>query len=583
MLIKSDHVRRVHEQALSTDSSYSAAGVGLTALGGLLFLGAGVATHLRRPESRVGLFMVLVGVGFFAEDLQLSVTPWVHSVGLLFIQISSAFLVHLVLAFPSGRLTTRIERALVTLGYATASVRGLATALLTDTSRGGTRTPNRLLINGDTGWQDMVNGAADLATVVVAIGVLAVLLVRWWRAGRPTRRVLAPVFWAGLLGSVSTVGAGLTDVTTSVGEVVSWFPRVAFCLLPLGFLLGMWRVQRGRSPVTVLLARLREPLSASQLQAALAQAVGDPSLRLGYWREDAATFVDSDGRPLAVPGMGEDRPPGALPVPAGEGVTLVERAGRPIAVLLHDPGVREDVHVLAAATTAVELALDNQRLTAEVRAQLAEVRDLAGRLVAAGDAERRRLERDLHDGAQQHLVTVALALRAARETIGDQADPAALSLLARGEEGLAVAIAELRELAHGIHPAVLTDAGLVEALRALADRTVGVRVTVDGWPRRTGPEETAAYFVAAEAVTNALKHAGAGQVRIAVRGREDEVEIEVADDGVGGADPRRGSGLVGIRDRLTALGGTLTVDSPPGSGTRVVGLIPYAGPPAGTA
>ncbi|BCB89464.1 two-component sensor histidine kinase [Phytohabitans suffuscus] len=571
--IKANYVRHIHAIGLDIDSSYSVFGIVLSGLGGFLFLGAGLVAHFRRPENRVGLLMILVAIGFFAEDPQLSVNPQVHSVGMLLAHASSAFLVHLVLAFPSGRLGSPAERLLAGVAYASVFVFTPIRALFIDTRRAGVPTPNVLLISADERVTRVLDAIVDTSGMVVTAGMVVVLVRRWFTAHPAARRVLAPVYWTGLVGAAATVAAGLYDVRTTAGDLLAWLPRIAFCLLPLAFLAAIWRLRRGRNAVGVLLARLRGPVSTAGLESALAQAVGDPHLRVGYWREEAKGFVDSDGRPLDVP----------EPV-AGPGVTLVERDGRRIAVLVHHPDVREDAHLLAAVVAAAELALDNQRLAAEVRAQLAEVRELAGRLVAAGDAERRRLERDLHDGAQQQLVTVALALRMATQRLAGVTDEVTAGLLARGAEGLDAANAQLRDLARGMHPVVLTDLGLVPALRALAERTMGPRVHLrvdDETAGPAGPAETTAYFVAAEAVTNALKHADAENVWIRLRTGEDEVRIEISDDGVGGADPKGGSGLVGLQDRLAAVGGALSVRSTHGDGTRVSATIPsQAGRPA---
>jgi signal transduction histidine kinase len=558
LAFKTVHVARVQDLGLDLGSAYSPAGVVLGGVGGFAFLGAGVLAHARRPENRVGLLMVLAGVGFFAEDLQLSGSRWVHSLGLLFVRASGGFLVHLVLAFPDGRLASWPERLLAGAAYAAVFVLTPVAALFTDTRRRALPKPNVLLVAGDTPVADVAGKAVEVIGAVVAAGVVAVLVRRWARAGPPLRRVLAPVFLAALLGGAGTVAAGLTDAHRPVAEALSWAPRVAFCLLPLGFLAGVWRVRLGRTAVATLLAQLRQPLSAAQLQAALGQAVGDPSLRVGYWLPDVEAFVDGRGRPFRVPG--ED---------PGRGVTLVEPGGRRVAVLVHDPALREDPHVLEAVVATAELALDNQRLAAEMR-------NLAGRLVTAGDAERRRLERDLHDGAQQRLVTVALSLRLAVQRVAGTADAATAALLANSAAGLDAAIGELRELARGIHPAILTDAGLVPALQALVERTPepDVRLVAAGVPRLSPSEETAGYYVAAEALTNALKHAHAGHIRITVGYEEGRLRIDVTDDGAGGAAVRAGSGLRGLRDRVTVLGGTLTIRSAPGRGTSVSAAIP---------
>jgi signal transduction histidine kinase len=398
-----------------------------------------------------------------------------------------------------------------------------------------------------------------------------VLIRRWLRAGLPMRRVLMPVFLAGLMGGVTTAVFGLPGDNHL--RAFAWVSWVAFCLLPLGFLAWVLWVRLGRTAVGTLLGQLRKPLSAAELQAALARALGDPSLQVGYWRPDAEAFVDGAGRPLELPGAG-----------SGRDVTLVEPGGRRVAALVHDPALREDPHVLAAVAAAAELALENQRLAADVRARLAEVRASRSRIVAAGDAERRRLERDLHDGAQQRLVLVALSLRLARQRLAGAADAEAAALLASCAAELDAAIGELRELARGIRPGILTDAGLVPAVQALAARTPEPRVDLVAAdvPRLSPAVEATAYFVVAEALTNALKHAHASHLQIIVEYNEGLLRIDVIDDGLGDADVSAGSGLLGLDDRVSAVGGTLTVRSAAGQGSSVTAVIPCAaGGPTG--
>jgi signal transduction histidine kinase len=228
--------------------------------------------------------------------------------------------------------------------------------------------------------------------------------------------------------------------------------------------------------------------------------------------------------------------------------------------------------MLEAAGSAARFALENERLQAELRAQLAELRDSRARIVRAGDEERRRLERDLHDGAQQRLHGIGMALQLLRRSV--TAGDGAVSLLDETEEEVQAALRELRELARGIHPAVLTDLGLADALRTLAERApMPVDVAAD--TGRFPPEvETAAYFIVAEALANIAKHARASRATVVVERQGALVRIEVRDDGVGGADAARGSGLSGLVDRAGALDGRLFVDSPPGEGTRVVAELP---------
>ncbi|GIJ63367.1 sensor histidine kinase [Virgisporangium aurantiacum] len=511
---------------------------------GGLYLTAGVIAHLRQRENRVGLLMVLTGFGWFAEDLQVSNDPMVHTIGLFTRSASGGFLVHLVLAFPDGRLRSRLSRAIVVAGYVAVFVFVPANVPFHRSV-----VENRLLVHTVLGFDT----ALDVVQMVMAAAVIVILVVRWIAASRPARRVIAPVVVAGLLGGVASVVNPWFEPDERVPYAISsTLLHSSVLLLPLAFLLGVWRVRLGRTSVAAVLVRLPRS-SPTQLRDLLAWALGDPSLQVGY---------------------GEEAQP---PVAPGRAVTPVERDGRRMATLVHDPALHEDRHVLQAVASAVALELDNQRLAAEVRAQLDEVRASRARIVEAGDEQRRRVERDLHDGAQQQLVTVALVLRMARQRLDSAgADPALAELLARGANGLDAALRELRELARGIHPAVLSEAGLTAAVRALAARSpASVEVDVfqeqvDALPPAVA---TTAYFVAAEAVTNALKHAHATTIRIALRREGAELRVSVTDDGVGGATIEGGTGLTGLRDRVAALDGRLDVHSGP-SGTTVIATLP---------
>jgi signal transduction histidine kinase len=258
-------------------------------------------------------------------------------------------------------------------------------------------------------------------------------------------------------------------------------------------------------------------------------------------------------------------------------VTLLERDGRRVGALVHDAAVRDDPGLLASVSAATTTAIENERLQAEVRAQLEEVRASRARIVAAGDEQRARIECDLHDGAQQELVALVIALRSAQRRVDAAAQPELAQTLAQASERADLAVSELRELAGGIHPAILVEAGLPAALASLARRaTFPVTVEVTLADRLPAPVEATAYFLVSEALANTAKHAHAhaAQVRAEVVG--DQLHLEVADDGVGGADPAHGSGLRGLADRVAALDGSLRVESPPGGGTRLVAEIPCA-------
>jgi signal transduction histidine kinase len=303
-----------------------------------------------------------------------------------------------------------------------------------------------------------------------------------------------------------------------------------------------------------------------QVREALAKSIGDETLAIAYWLPDRAVFVDEHGMPIE------------LPAPeSGRAWTAVEHEGTRLAAIIHAAELDARPELVRAAAAGAVLALDNERLKADLRARVEELRASRARIVEASLAARRRLERDLHDGAQQQLVALSLDLQLMRNRVAGDGESRAL--VESSIEKLASALSELRELARGIHPAILTDRGLAAALAALVDRTP-LPVQVELIEERVAPAaEAAAYFVAAEALTNVVKYAQAEQVWVRVRREGDQVTVEIEDDGVGGATPASGSGLRGLEDRVSALDGRLFVDSPPGRGTRVVAHIPCAAPP----
>jgi signal transduction histidine kinase len=309
--------------------------------------------------------------------------------------------------------------------------------------------------------------------------------------------------------------------------------------------------------------RLGEAPRPGELRDALAEALEDPSLDLAYWLPDDRRWVDADGRPIDLPGEGSAR-----------AATLVERDGDCIAAIVHDAALNADRGHVNAVGAAALLGIQNERLDAELRAKVEELRESRRRMLRIGLEERRRLERDLHDGAQQRLVSMALNLRLARARLSEDPDTADQLLAGAGEE-LEAALEELRELARGSHPARLSDRGLGTALETLVHRApVPVTLRSGAGDRLPEAVELAAYFVVSEALTNVVKYAHASQAMVELARANGRLVVEVADDGVGGADPARGTGLRGLADRLAVLEGRLEVDSAPGRGTRVRARIP---------
>jgi signal transduction histidine kinase len=295
----------------------------------------------------------------------------------------------------------------------------------------------------------------------------------------------------------------------------------------------------------------------------LAESLGDHSVSIVYWLPERSAFVDEVGHPVELPGPG-----------SGRAWTAVERDGRRVAAIVHDAELDTSRELVEAAAAAAGLAIDNERLKADLRARLEELRVSRLRIVEAGDAARRRIERNLHDGAQQQLVALALQLRMLKSRLPDDE---LVPLVDELSEQLAAALAELRELARGIHPTILVDRGLGPAIDALAARAsvpIVSRVAVEG--RLPSAVEAAIYFLVAEALTNVAKYAHASSVRLDVRRNGAAVVVDVADDGVGGVDLLAGTGLRGLADRVEALGGTLTIRSPSGGGTHLQARIPCA-------
>ena len=335
-----------------------------------------------------------------------------------------------------------------------------------------------------------------------------------------------------------------------------------FLVLPAGFLIGILRSRLARGAVADLAVELGRGVSLGDLRVVMAKALRDPSLELAFAAPSGTGYVDAAGQPIDLP------EPGSVE----RAVTAVEREGETVAVLIHDAGLEaETPGLVGAAGSVAALALQNERLSAQVRAQLDEVRASRARIVEAGDAERRRIERDLHDGAQQRLVALALRLQTARATTSGASE-----LLDQATAELQAAVAEVRDIGRGLHPPILTERGLAAALEALAERaSTPVRITASD-DRYPASVEAAAYFVAAEALTNVDRYAAARVATVTVTADPRQLAVEISDDGSGGADPARGSGLRGLVDRVAAVGGELTVSSPPGGGTTVRASIPLS-------
>jgi signal transduction histidine kinase len=345
---------------------------------------------------------------------------------------------------------------------------------------------------------------------------------------------------------------------------IRWAAFVALALAPVVFLTGLLQARLARSSLGELVVELHSDLGPSALRDSLARTLRDPSLELAYWLPEFGTYADVDGRPLDIDDLGR-----------GRAATLIERKGERVAAMLHDQSLQDEPELLAGVTAAAGIAVENGRLQAELRARLQELRGSRARVIDAGLKERQRLERDLHDGAQQRLIALSLELSRLEERL--EGDPDAATRLDQARREIALSLEELRDVARGIHPAVLSGHGLHVALESIAARApLPVRLTVEFEGRLQERLEVAAYYVVSESLTNIAKHAHATRATVDV-GREDgQMVVEIVDDGIGGADTEVGSGLRGLADRVEALGGRLRVWTPRGGGTRVKAEIPCA-------
>ena len=561
--------------ALSSDhlDEVQAGGIVFNPLIGWSFIGTGLFAWWRRPENAFGALMTAVGFVWFISTLSASDVPWLFAIGGLFGALPYAFLLHMLVAFPSGRLETRWERILVGVGYFDTTVMQVIGVLFLNTADPDVCNDcpaNPLLISD----QEVVSGIAfGLQALIGAFGVtaIAILLVRRWRSASPAlRSALAPVLLAGVVTAILLTLSLVGDITgvpdDAAEDVIDLLGAAAICSVPCAFLVGLLHSRLSRATAaSSLVGRLGEADRRQGIRDAIAEALADPSLSLAYWVPDQGRYVDAAGR--------------AVQLPPGDGRTActhVEHEGRPVAAILHDASLDIEPELIATVGAAAGLTLENERLNAELRARVEELRASRTRIVQAADEERRRLERDLHDGAQQRLVSLALNLRLASGKL--ESDPAgARDLLDETSRELGEATSELRELARGLHPAVLSDRGLRPALEALAGRApLPVDLAEPPAERLPPAVESASYFVVAEALTNVARYANASRAEVRVSRANGRVEIEVRDDGVGGADPATGSGLRGLADRVAALDGRLEVVSPRGEGTVVRAVIPCA-------
>jgi len=521
---------------------------------GEAWIGAGLYAWSRRPSNHVGLLMTWTGFAWLVNLLVAANGELVFTLAVIASNLYLGAFVHLLMAYPDGRIRRPLWRRLVQATYALCLLGPLPLLLSGFEVACDTCPQSAIQVTSDETLGRIGDVAASSAALVLAAWVIWVLAARWRAASVPQRRTLGPLLWSGV-ALIALVAATIGAQTISGPQIPGVLPlagQLVFASVPFTFLAGLLRSRVARADaVNELLVRLGEAPGTDGLRGRLADALGDPTLKLLYWVDEG--WVRKDGRPAELP--------------VGAAWTPVELDGQRVGAIVHDRSLRAEPEVLNSVAAAAGLAMRSERLEAALRRSRA-------RIVEAGLQERRRLERNLHDGAQQRLVALSLQLRIAQNQIGKAPDKA-VELVASAQEELTRALEELRELARGIHPAVLSDRGLQAAVEALAVRSP-LPVKIEEVPEERLPEpvEAAAYFVIAEALTNVAKYADASEATVAVKRVNGHAQVEIRDDGVGGADPCRGSGLRGLADRVGALDGSLALDSPPGSGTTLRAEIP---------
>jgi signal transduction histidine kinase len=527
-------------------------------LSGTSFAACGLVAWRRRRDSAVGPMLTIAGFGVLVPEVLAQVdAPIAFTLVLLFGELWIAVYAALILSFATGgRLTSSIDLVIVQTFFFGLFVVQFAVMLFLPDER------NLLLVWPDA---DTAEALTRIQFGVLAVAALAVAVVtahRWRTASRPRRRALLPSLGGSLSGVLYAANL-ITLIAGSPSTLLMSLLNAALLTVPAALLWGLLRSRLARAGLPDLFRELGT-LRGARLEAGLAATLGDPKLVLAYRVPDEHAFIDGAGRPVDLPGPSSVRT--AAPI---------ERDGRELGMLVSDGSLDDDPELVGAVAATAAIALDDARLQAESEDRLAELRASRERLVAAGDAERRRLERDLHDGAQQRLVSVALQLRMIQRHIRTDPDLAERLVTSAGDE-LSQSLEELRELARGIHPAVLNH-GLKAALESLASRSpVAATVSCAGAERLPEPVELAAYFVACEALANVAKYAHATNASVRVSRLNGVLVIEIADDGIGGADESAGTGLQGLADRVAALDGTLRVLSPPGEGTVVTAEFPCA-------
>jgi signal transduction histidine kinase len=530
----------------------------------------GALWYCRRPSSALGGWLIALGVASWGIALQSSDVPLVYAIGVMADGplLIVTFLV--CLAFPTGRLQTTVDRTLIWLTVIALTVFYFPRLLLMPQVQGGGPLSqcvpdcpaNPLFITAEPGAVEVIDDIRTYLGLAIAATIFVLFIVRLVRASPPRRRTRLAVAASSLLFLPIFVtfhtARAILEVDPATLEDLGWVLVAARVIFPLGFLAALLQADLfAGHAYRRLLAQLSFRPTPEQWRDAVADALGDPSLRLAYWEPSTRRYREPDGTILDEP-----------VVEHGRAWVPIDRDGEHVAAMSTDAVVPEDPELVDAAGHATLVAVEHGHLEEELQTSMS-------RLVEAGDAERRRIQRDLHDSAQQRLVALRVHLGLAAESLGDRPETALVQRL--GNE-VDAALDDLRNVAHGLYPPVLARRGVPDALRAVArGGPLPVRIADDGFGRQSAAVENMVYFCCLEALQNAAKHAGENAtVDIRLASRDGEAHFSVVDDGAG-FDPANvveGAGLRNIADRVAAAGGTLRIDTAPGRGSRVEARLP---------
>jgi signal transduction histidine kinase len=537
---------------------------------GLIYVGCGVVAWRIVPRPIVGWLMVGTSI-LWSSGSWYPIARGAGALWPLLSGVTDAWAITvgaLLLCYPTGRIYSRVDWGILVAGIVLFAVRFFGLLLFSSPSEASCGCAPNVYASLPSAGIDYVMGTVWRIGGVSLIIVIAIrLTIRWFTSTLPARRAafimpLALIVWAyafvqEAIGYISGV---------PVAEPFQFIPPVAISAIPLSFIAGVFYIRGLRARVADLVIVARDRVDRALWETSLASSLRDSSLRVYWWDEPAEVFFTSRGEPLTQ---------GIPPLRAGRSTLEIESEEGRVALIEHDVALSEDTRLLDAVSSALLLSVDNDRLRQKLERTLQEVRESRLRIVEESYLARRRVERDLHDGSQQLLVSLAIGLRIATTKARSAGNDEVVGDLERASVQLADALRELRELARGIHPTVLTAGDLRSALAELALRShIPVEVEVELPERLPGVIEETIYFVVAECLTNAAKHAGAAACAVTVRRLSGPVSVVITDDGNGGAVLVPGGGLGGVRDRIETINGQFELSSGSGHGTRIELTIP---------